>query len=124
QTYPQFLVAAFFVGIAGASFPVGVTYVSKWFPSERQGTALGIFGAGNIGAAITKLLAPMLMVAAGWIMVAQVWAIGLAVSAIVYYLFSQEDPSVQARRESGARAIPFREQMAPLRNLQVWRFSL
>src|SRR5688572_26371305 len=49
--YPTFLLAALGVGIAGGSFAVGVAYVSRWFPAERQGTALGIFGAGNVGAA-------------------------------------------------------------------------
>ena len=43
-TYPMFLVAAFALGIAGGSFTVVITYVSKWFPKERQGTALGIVG--------------------------------------------------------------------------------
>ena len=124
QTYPQFLLAALGVGIAGSSFSVGVAYVSKWFPPEKQGTALGIFGAGNIGSAVTKLLAPMVMVAAGWMMVAKVWAIGLAVVAVLYFLFSQEDPSLEQRRKSGVKPMPFREQMAPLKNLQVWRFAL
>ncbi|HEX4893770.1 MAG TPA: MFS transporter, partial [Hyphomicrobiaceae bacterium] len=56
--YPTFLLAALGVGIAGGSFSVGVAYVAKWFPKERQGTALGIFGAGNVGAAVTKFAAP------------------------------------------------------------------
>ena len=124
QTYPQFLIAALGVGIAGSSFSVGVAYVSKWFPPEKQGTALGIFGAGNIGSAVTKLLAPMVMVAAGWTMVAKVWAVGLAVMAILYFLFSQEDPSLEQRRKAGVKPMPFAEQMAPLKNLQVWRFAL
>ena len=124
QTYSQFLIAALGVGIAGSSFSVGVAYVSKWFPPEKQGTALGIFGAGNIGSAVTKLLAPMVMVAAGWMMVAKVWAVGLAVMAILYFLFSQEDPSLEERRKTGVKPMPFAEQMAPLKNLQVWRFAL
>jgi MFS transporter, NNP family, nitrate/nitrite transporter len=64
--YPTFLLAALGVGIAGGSFAVGITYVSKWYPKERQGTALGIFGAGNVGAAVTKFIAPFIMVAYGW----------------------------------------------------------
>ncbi len=124
STYPQFIVAALFVGIAGGNFSVGVSYVSKWFPAEKQGTALGIFGAGNVGAAVTKLLAPMVMVAAGWTTVAQVWAVGLAIAAVVFYFGTQDDPSQEQRRRSGTKAMPFSEQMAPLRNLQVWRFSL
>ena len=53
QTYPQMLLAALGVGIAGGSFAVGVAYVSRWYPAGKQGTALGIFGAGNVGAAVT-----------------------------------------------------------------------
>lgn len=124
QSYWQFLLAALFVGIAGGSFSVGVTYVSKWFPTGRQGTALGIFGAGNVGAAVTKLLAPGIMQAYGWMMVAKVWAVGLAVIAVLFYLCSQDDPSLEQRRRQGVKPMPFREQMAPLKNLQVWRFSL
>lgn len=124
HTYPQFLFAALFVGIAGGSFAVGVSYVSKWFPADRQGTALGVFGAGNVGSAVTKLLAPMVMVAYGWITVAQIWAIGLAMAAVIYYLCTKDDPSLAERRKSGIKPMPFREQMAPLKNIQVWRFSL
>ena len=54
----QFLLAALGVGIAGGSFAVGVAYVSRWYPKDKQGTALGIFGAGNVGAAVTKFVAP------------------------------------------------------------------
>ncbi|MDZ4868979.1 MAG: MFS transporter, partial [Alphaproteobacteria bacterium] len=61
--YPTYLLAALGVGIAGGSFSVGVAYVSRWFPKERQGAALGIFGAGNVGAAVTKFIAPTVMVA-------------------------------------------------------------
>jgi NNP family nitrate/nitrite transporter-like MFS transporter len=123
-TYPQFLIGALLVGIAGGSFSVGVSYVSKWFPSSKQGTALGIFGAGNIGSAVTKLLAPMVMVAYGWMTVAKIWAVGLAVVGILFYLLSEDDPSLAERRRTGVKPIPFRQQMEPLRNLQVWRFSL
>ena len=65
-TYPQMLLAALGVGIAGGSFAVGIAYVSRWYPTEKQGTALGIFGAGNVGAAVTKFLAPFVLVAYGW----------------------------------------------------------
>jgi NNP family nitrate/nitrite transporter-like MFS transporter len=72
--YPTFLLAALGIGIAGGSFAVGIAYVSKWYPRETQGTALGIFGAGNVGAAVTKFAAPFIMVAYGWKTVANVWA--------------------------------------------------
>jgi NNP family nitrate/nitrite transporter-like MFS transporter len=77
--YPTFLLAALGVGIAGGSFAVGIAYVSRWYPTEKQGTALGIFGAGNVGAAVTKFLAPFIMVAYGWQTVANIWAVAIAV---------------------------------------------
>src|SRR6185437_9321401 len=80
--YPTYLLAALGVGLAGGSFSVGIAYVARWFPREKQGTALGIFGAGNVGAAVTKFFAPFVMVAYGWHMVAYVWAAALAVTAI------------------------------------------
>jgi MFS transporter, NNP family, nitrate/nitrite transporter len=64
--YPTFLLAALGVGIAGGSFAVGIAYVSRWYSTDQQGTALGIFGVGNVGAAVTKFLAPFVLVAYGW----------------------------------------------------------
>ena len=57
--YWQYLVIGLFVGLAGGSFAVGIAYTSAWFPKEKQGTAMGIFGAGNAGAAVTNLVAPL-----------------------------------------------------------------
>lgn len=124
NTYTMYLVAALGVGIAGGSFSVGIAYISKFYPKEKQGTALGIFGMGNIGAAVTKMLAPMVMVAYGWHMVAQVWAAALVVVAIIFWFSTEDDPQLQQRRKSGAKPEPFLNQLAPLRNIQVWRFSL
>lgn len=122
--YPTFLIAALGVGIAGGSFAVGIAYVSKWFPREKQGTALGIFGMGNVGAAVTKFIAPFVMVAYGWQMVAKVWAIGLVFMAVIFWFTTQDDPDLARRRQTGAKPESFAAQMAPLVNLQVWRFSL
>jgi NNP family nitrate/nitrite transporter-like MFS transporter len=122
--YTTFLIAALGVGIAGGSFAVGIAYVTKWFPKERQGTALGIFGAGNVGSAVTKFLAPMIMVAYGWQTVAQVWAVGLAVMAVVFWFMTEDDPELAERRRTGAKPEPLSAMLVPLKNLQVWRFSL
>ncbi|MBX6372753.1 MAG: NarK/NasA family nitrate transporter [Acetobacteraceae bacterium] len=122
--YPTFLLAALGVGIAGGSFAVGIAYVSKWYPKEKQGTALGIFGAGNVGAAATKFLAPVVMVAFGWKVVAQLWALGLLVTAVAFYLTTKDDPDLAERRARGVKPEPFSAMLAPLANLQVWRFSL
>lgn len=122
--YPTFLLAALGVGIAGGSFSVGIAYVAKWFPKDRQGTALGIFGAGNVGAAVTKFAAPVIMVAYGWKTVALVWAIGLAVMAVVFFLTTKDDPDLARRRAAGQKPEPLSAMLEPLKNVQVWRFSV
>lgn len=124
STYAGFLVAALALGIVGGSFTVVITYVSKWFPKERQGTALGIVGAGNIGAAVTKLTAPVVMAAYGWAGVARIWSLVLAAVAVLYFLLTRDEPDLVQRKAAGVRAVPFVEQLAPLKKLQVWRFSL
>jgi NNP family nitrate/nitrite transporter-like MFS transporter len=124
DTYPMYLLAALGVGLAGGSFIIGVAYVSRWYDAGHQGTALGIFGAGNVGAAVTKFVAPFVMVAYGWQGVANVWAAGLAIMAVVFFLFAKDDPQLVERRRTGIRAPSFAQQFAPLKNLQVWRFSL
>ncbi|MBL8688289.1 MAG: NarK/NasA family nitrate transporter [Rhodospirillaceae bacterium] len=122
--YPTFLLAALGVGIAGGSFAVGIAYVSRWYPKEKQGTALGIFGMGNVGSAVTKFLAPMVMVAYGWTTVAQIWAVALVVMAAAFWFLTSDDPALAERRRKGVKPEPMRDQLAPLKNLQVWRFSL
>ena len=77
--YVHMLAAALGVGIAGGSFAVGVAYISRWYPTEKQGTALGLLGLGNVGASITHFTAPYVMVAFGWPAVARVWAAVLMV---------------------------------------------
>ena len=123
-TYPQFLIAAFFVGIAGGSFAVGIAYVSRWYPTEKQGTALGIFGVGNVGAAVTKFLAPFVLVAYGWQAVAQIWAAGIAIMAVAFWFFTDDDPVLVARRARGEKPRSAWLELEPLKNIQVWRFAL
>ncbi len=124
HTYPEFLVAALFVGIAGGSFAVGIAYVSRFYAAGKQGTALGIFGAGNVGAALTKFVAPFVLVAYGWQTVAQVWALAIGLMGIAFWFFSEEDPVVRARREKNEKPTSAWLELEPLKNIQVWRFAL
>ncbi|EDX79492.1 MAG: MFS transporter [Brevundimonas sp. 32-68-21] len=124
QTYGQFLIAALGVGMAGGAFAVGVAYVSKFYPAGRQGTALGIFGAGNVGAAVTKFAAPFVMLALGWEAVAQIWAGALLIIALGFFLLTRDEPQLVARRRSGERAAAAWMQLTPLKDLRVWRFAL
>ena len=124
DSYATFLLAALGVGLAGGSFIIGVAYVTKWYPQARQGTALGVFGMGNIGAAVTTFLAPFVLIAWGWQGVAELWAAVIAGMGVVFFLLAKDDPEFTARRAQGIAAPSLAEQFAPLRKLQVWRFSL
>ncbi|MGI9423794.1 MAG: nitrate/nitrite transporter [Hyphomicrobiaceae bacterium] len=123
-TYPMMLLAALGVGLAGGSFAVGIAYVSRWYPKNKQGTALGIFGVGNVGAAVTKFVAPFVMVAYGWTTVAQVWAAVLIIMAIVFWFVTDDDPVLKERRRTGQSVRSTLLELEPLQRLQVWRFSL
>ncbi|HXV74162.1 MAG TPA: nitrate/nitrite transporter [Sphingomonadales bacterium] len=124
STYPMFLLAALGVGLAGGSFAVGISYVSRWYERERQGTALGIFGIGNVGAAVTNFGAPFLLLALGWEGTARVYAVILFITAALFFLLTKEDPVTARRKEKGVKAEPALLHITPLRRLQVWRFSL
>ena len=90
--YWHFLIIGLFVGLAGGSFSVGTPYVARWFPRHQQGFAMGIYGAGNSGAAVNKFVAPALVVAFGWSMVPMVYAGIMTLTVIVFWLFSHSDP--------------------------------
>lgn len=123
-TYNLLLLAALGIGFAGGAFAVGLAYVSKWYSKQHQGTALGIFGCGNVGSALTGSLAPLLLIPYGWQVVAHVYAFVMLVSALLFYVLSEDDPDLVRRRQEKTKALSVMEQLAPLKNLQVWRFSL
>ncbi len=124
STYPQFLAAALALGLAGGAFSVGVTYVSKFFGPSRQGVALGVFGAGNVGSAVTKFAAPFVVVDVRWQAVAQIWAAAPLIISMIVFLLPRDDPVTVARRASGEKAPATWLQLSPLKSPRVWRFSL
>jgi len=124
DTFPLVLLAALGLGLAGSVFIAGVAFTARWFPPAEQGKALGVFGAGNVGSALTSFLAPMIMLAVGWHVTVQIYAVVLAVAAVVFWALTEEDPTTRARMTGGAPQTRFADQVAPLRYLQVWRFGL
>ncbi|MGO9446103.1 MAG: MFS transporter [Thiobacillaceae bacterium] len=116
--YWQFLVLGLFVGLAGGSFSVGIAYVARWFTQGRQGFAMGIFGAGNSGAALTKLVAPSLVVAYGWQSVPHVYALATTVIAILFWLFTYTDTAHHVPSH-----VTFKDQLAALKDPNVWKLS-
>jgi NNP family nitrate/nitrite transporter-like MFS transporter len=115
--YWHFLVIGLFVGLAGGSFSVGTPYVARWFPKNRQGFAMGVYGAGNSGAAVNKFIAPALVVAFGWTMVPQAYAAIMLATLILFWLFSYSDPS---------HLVPpttkLRDQLAMLKDPKVLKY--
>ncbi len=116
--YWHFLLLALFVGVAGGSFSVGIAYVARWYPKKRQGFAMGIFGAGNSGAALTKFVAPSLVVAYGWQSVPHVYAAAMLIMAILFWIFTYTDTAHHVPSH-----ITFRQQLAALKDPNVWKLS-
>jgi len=112
----HFLALGLAVGVAGASFSVGISYVARWFSKSRQGFAMGIFGAGNAGAALTKFVAPTLVVAYGWQSVPRVYSVAMLVTAILFWVFTYTDESHHVHA-----SVTFREQLRALREPKVWK---
>ncbi len=116
--YWHFLVLGLFVGIAGGSFSVGTPYVARWFDRRHQGFAMGVYGAGNSGAAVNKFVAPALLVAYGWFVVPKVYAASMLITALLFWSFSYSDP----KHRIDAR-IGWREQLSALKDPKVWKYS-
>ncbi len=115
--YWQFLVLGLFVGVAGSSFSVGIAYTSRWFTKERQGLAMGIFGAGNAGAAVTKFVAPTIVVAWGWQAVPKVYAVAMIVVVILFLFLTYSDPAHKV-----SSTVTYRDQLRMLKDPNVWKY--
>jgi NNP family nitrate/nitrite transporter-like MFS transporter len=130
HTYQGLLICAFLYGLAGNSFSAGIAWNAAWFGRERQGFALGIFGAGNVGASLTKLVGPALiavvpaagyfggLVPGGWRFVPVLYtALLLVMAAVLWWGAPRND-----RHPGLGRSL--RSMLAPLRVVRVWRFGL
>ncbi len=129
-SYAWLLVGAFLVGFAGNSFSAGIAWVSAWWPQNRQGFALGVFGAGNVGASVTKIIGPALIIAiptagylggvipGGWRFVPFLYAILLIAMAVAIWVFT---PRREIKPGAGRS---MKSMLKPLREIRVWRFSL
>ncbi len=124
SSYWEFFVAGLGFGFCGTSFAVGIAYTSVWFPTHQQGTALGIFGAGNAGAALTSFGAPTLLNwltndgqdIEGWRHLPKLYAAALVITGVVFLLTTTK------RLPSGTKTLV--ERLQPLKSIRVWRFGL
>jgi NNP family nitrate/nitrite transporter-like MFS transporter len=91
-SYEQMLVVGFFLGIAGSSFSVGVGFVSRWFTAEKQGSALGVYGLGNIGQSAAVFLGPLLAISVGWQNIFRGVGVMLAIWAATFWILARNAP--------------------------------
>ncbi len=130
KTFTELMVYAFLVGMAGNAFSVGIAWCSAWYPRHRQGFVLGVFGAGNVGASVTKFIGPWLIglvpavgylsgvVPGGWRFVPLLYSgLLMVMAAAIWFLCPRHDPKPGSGR-------PLGELLRPLRQIRVWRFSL
>lgn len=94
SSWPNILLAAFAVGIAGSSFAVGVGYVSRWTPPEKQGSILGLYALGNVGQSAAVLMSPVVATNFGWPNVFYGSAIVLCAWGIVFSIVARDAPAV------------------------------
>jgi len=126
DSFGEFLLASLGFGMTGTGFAVGIAFTSVWFPPKRQGLALGIFGAGNAGAALTSLLAPTMLRwltnsgenVDGWRTLPKIYAAALVMMGIAFLVFTKN------RLAPGAAQKTIAQQLKPLANMRVWRFGL
>ena len=112
-------------GLAGVSFSIGIAYSSAWYPRHRQGTVLGIFGAGNAGAALTTFFAPTLLNSITdngsnleeWRQLPIYYAIMFIVLGITFATFAEN-------KKTSSKAKTLNQMLRPLKDLRVWRFGL
>jgi NNP family nitrate/nitrite transporter-like MFS transporter len=129
-SYQVLLFYAFLVGFAGNAFSVGIAWNSAWYPREQQGFALGVFGAGNVGASVTKFIGPALIaltpaagylggvIPGGWRFVPFLYGVLLILMGLAMWAFT---PRVDHKPGQGR---PLADMLKPLSNVRVWRFSL
>lgn len=124
NSFTSFLLLSFGFGLAGASFAAGVAYTCLLYPKEKQGTALGIFGAGTMGAALTTLFAPTILNILtsngadieGWRTLPKLYAGLLLIMGIIFLLGTKN----KIPRESKT----ILQRLSPLKETRVWRFGL
>lgn len=117
KSFNDLLAMGVLLGIAGASFGVALSLGSGWFPPRHKGLAMGLVGAGNVGTAVSVLIAPPLAQAFGWQTVYGLAALAICLPMIVMIVFAKEPPDVDSHAS-------FREHIACLFEKDGWAFSL
>ena len=123
DSFWSFAVLSFLFGLVGTSFAVGIGYTSVWYPQNWQGRALGIFGMGNAGAALTTFVAPTLLnnfsqsdPENGWKMLPVTYALVLVAMGFLFILFAKNKKPLGDSKD-------IKTLLMPLKKVRVWRFG-
>ncbi len=103
ESYPLLMLGAFLLGLGGAAFAIGVPFVNGWFPAQRRGFALGVYGAGNIGTGLAAFFAPRISSALSRPALYGIVAVIVAVVGLGVLLFARDAPGRQVPTESMVR---------------------
>jgi NNP family nitrate/nitrite transporter-like MFS transporter len=118
HSYTNLLFWGLWLGLAGTSFAIGVAFTSKWFSPETQGTALGIYGIGNIGQSVAVFGGPVLAKAVGIPATLVVFGSMSCLWGIVFWLFARN-------AQNNAKPRTLQENITVLRNEKLtWVLSL
>ena len=104
-SYSGLLAVAFLLGLAGSSFAIGVGYVSRWTPAQQQGSALGVYGLGNIGQSAAVFLGPVIAARIGLASVYHGVALLLVVWAVAFGVLARNAPAPAGAQNKGLGAI-------------------
>lgn len=124
ETYQDYIITGLLLGISGASFTIGISYVSSWFESKQQGTAMGIFGAGNSGAAITLLITPLVIDHLGIEMVGPTFSLGMILMILLFIWLAPSFEKENEHNRSQEQPVSLKEHLKPLNSANVWIFGL
>jgi len=116
-SYGVMLLCALFIGMAGTTFAISITFVSKWYPPQKQGLILGIAGMGNLGAAVASYTIPIVLASYGISWVFWGLALALGVTTLVLWMGTQDSPGPKATKT-------LQESLSVLRYRTTWYLSL
>ncbi|MCM3440147.1 MFS transporter [Metabacillus halosaccharovorans] len=111
------LIGGLFLGIGGAVFSVGVTSLPKYYPKEKHGFVNGIYGAGNLGTAISTFAAPVLAAKFGWSLTIQFYLIILAIFILINFFLGD-------KQETKMKAPLIKQIKGVYKNATMWQLCL
>ncbi len=120
DSFTGYFIVGLLIGISGVSFSIGIRYLTDWFESNEQGTAMGVFGAGNAGAALSLVLIPYIRDVWSWHTIGPVYSGMMLLTCFAFWLIAPDIPKFMRRKSH--KNLSF--YIKPLSHSRVWRFGL